>query len=254
LIRVNGLGVGFWAAIAAGLCWPVFPANAQTKVDLQLVLAVDASGSVDEAEYALQMSGIAAAFRDPQVLAAIAKGYHGRIAVALVTWAESAEPKDASPWHVVADPAGAERFARLAERFPRRVIGGTGIGRALFFSMRLIEASGFKSTRRVVDLSGDGTETPTRYFSVDAPQAKARARASGITINGLAILTDEPELEAYYRNRVISGPGAFAMAAASYGAIAEALRRKLIREIEYRPDVSRLLPRAAPARRPARGP
>ena len=216
------------------------PARAQTAVDLQLVLAVDASGSVDAREYALQMTGIAAAFRDPAVLAAIAKGHHGRIAVALVTWAESSHPKDASPWHVVGDPASAGSFARLAESFPRRVVGGTGIGRALFFCMRMIEQSAFESPRRVVDLSGDGAESTTRYFRAEVGQAKARARASKITINGLAILTDEPDLERYYRDEVIVGPGAFTMATAVYEDIAEAFRRKLIREIEYRPDVSRL--------------
>ncbi len=216
------------------------PALAQTEVDLQLVLAVDASGSVDASEYDLQMAGIAAAFRDPAVLAAIAKGYHGRIAVALVTWAESSHPKDASPWHVVGDAAGAARFARLAEGFPRRVVGGTGIGRALFFCMLMIERSAFESPRRVVDLSGDGAESTTRYFRAEVGQAKARARASKITINGLAILTDEPDLERYYRDEVIVGPGAFTMATAGYEDIAVAFRRKLIREIEYRPDVSRL--------------
>lgn len=214
--------------------------RAQGEVDLQLVLAVDASGSVDEREYALQMTGIAAAFRDPGVLAAIAEGYHGKIAVTLVTWAESAGPKDASPWHVIGNGESAERFARLAEGFPRRVLGGTGIGRALFFCMRMLEQNSFGSTRQVIDLSGDGAETATRYFRADTRQARARAEASGITINALAILTDEPDLESYYRDKVISGPGAFTMRAETYEDFAVAMRRKLIREIQYRPDVSRL--------------
>ncbi len=213
---------------------------AQTEVDLQLVLAVDGSGSVDEREYALQMTGIAAAFREPEVLEAIAEGYHGRIGVSLVTWAESAGDKDFSPWHLVSSLESAERFARLVEGFPRRVIGGTGIGRALFFAMRRIERSGLTSARRVIDLSGDGAESTARYFRVETSQSRARARADGITINGLAILTDEPDLEAYYRDEVISGPGAFAMAVAGYEDFAEAMKRKLIREIRYRPDVSRL--------------
>lgn len=235
-----GLAAFFCVLFLVNLVGVASPARAQSAVDLQLVLAVDASGSVDAREYALQMTGIAAAFRDPEVLAAIAKGDHGRIAVALVTWAESSHPKDASPWHVIGDPAGAERFASLAEGFPRRVVGGTGIGRALFFCMLMIERSGFESPRRVVDLSGDGAESTTRYFRAEVGQAKARARASKITINGLAILTDEPDLESYYRDKVIVGPGAFTMATDVYEDIAEAFRRKLIREIEYRPDVSAL--------------
>ena len=215
------------------------PALAQTEVDLQLVLAVDASGSVDASEYDLQMAGIAAAFRDPAVLAAIAKGDHGRIAVALVTWAESSHPKDASPWHVVGDPAGAARFARLAEGFPRRVVGGTGIGRALFFCMLMIERSAFESPRRVVDLSGDGAESTTRYFRAEVGQAKARARASKITINGLAIMNDEPKLDLYYQLGVIGGPGAFLLTVDEFEDFADAMRRKLLREIGGAP-VARL--------------
>jgi hypothetical protein len=222
------------------ICMAPGAGRAQTEVDLQLVLAVDGSGSVDEREYALQTAGIAAAFREPEVLEAIAEGFHGRIGVSLVTWAESAGDKDFSPWHVVSDLESAERFARLVESFPRRVIGGTGIGRALFFSMRRIERSGLTSPRRVIDLSGDGAESTSRYFRVETSQSRARARADGITINGLAILTDEPDLEAYYRAEVISGPGAFTMAVADYEDFAEAMKRKLIREIRYRPDVSRL--------------
>ncbi len=227
-------------------------ARGESEVDLELVLAVDASGSVDETEFRLQLSGIAAAFRDPAVLAAIEKGFHGRIAVALQIWAESAHPKDASPWRIVADGPSAARFADLVETYPRRVAGGTGIGAAILHGVKMIERNGIEATRRVMDISGDGEETTFREFNVAPWQARHRAVSRGVTINGLAILSDDPNLESYYRREIISGPGAFTLAVQSYADFASAMRQKLIREIEARPQVSRR--ERAPSRRSARLP
>ena len=209
-------------------------------VDLELVLAVDASGSVDEREYRLQMAGIAVAFRDPEVLKAIESGPYGQIAVALLTWAEATEPKDFSGWHLVASPEDAERLARLAESFPRRVAGGTGIGQAVAYGVRLIERNEIESLRKVIDLSGDGKETAPRAFTVMPRQARFVATARGVTVNGLAILNEVPDLETYYRTDVIAGSEAFALSVARYEDFAAAMTRKLIREISYRPKVSRL--------------
>lgn len=220
---------------------PTGPLLAQTDlaVDLELILAVDASGSVDDREYALQLGGIASAFRDPEVLAAIAEGFHRRIGVALMTWAETGYPKDISAWHVISGPESAGAFARQVETYPRRVAGGTGIGRAILFAVDRFEVNGLASNRKVIDLSGDGRETTFRDYGVGPTQARTRARARGVAINALAILNDDPDLEAYYRERVIRGPGAFTMAVADYPDFAEAMRRKLIREIRHRPDVSK---------------
>jgi hypothetical protein len=190
-------------------------ARAKTPVDLQLVVAVDASGSVDDREYALQLGGIAAAFRDARVLWAIAEGPTGRIGVALVGWAESNRPKAASRWHIIDDAASAETFARTVETFGRQFGGGTGIGRAMTFSVTLLERSGLASPRRVIDISGDGRETTFREWSVPPEQARHAAIDRGITINGLAILSEDPDLEAYYARAVIAGPGAFVMTAAT---------------------------------------
>ncbi len=222
------------AAIASG------PLRAETEVDLQLVLAVDASGSVDDAEYRLQLSGIALALRDDSVLEAIAGGVQRRIVVALMVWAESNYPKDFSDWHLIEDRASAERFAAEVEHFPRRVVGGTGIGGALLSAARRFKNNGFSGWRRVIDLSGDGRETTPRDYRVDPAQGLAAARSRGVTVNALAILSDEPDLETYYRDHIIGGPGAFAMAVTGYGDFADAMRRKLLREIRYRPDLSRL--------------
>lgn len=215
-------------------CVPLIGSRAaigQTPVDLQLVLAVDASGSVNDREYALQLNGIAAAFRDNRVLEAIGDGPTGRIGVALVAWAEANRPKAASRWHIVNDAASAEVLARTMEGFGRPVGGGTGIGKAMIFSIRLLERSGLVSARRVIDISGDGRETTFREWSVPPDQARHAAIDRGITINGLAILSEDQDLEAYYSSQVIAGPGAFVMTAAAIEDFAVAMRAKLIREI-----------------------
>jgi hypothetical protein len=216
------------------LLLPSHASSEEIAVDLELVMAVDASGSVDAEEYALQMQGIAAAFRDPEVLAAIRSGPLGRIAASVVIWSESTRDKEALPWRILSDGAEAEAFARQVETTPRRItVGGTGIGMAL-----LIQNNGIAGKRRVIDLSGDGQETPPRDYTIDLQQGRYIAQAAGVTVNGLAILAEEPELDRYYRRKLITGPGAFVMATGDYRDFAAAMRRKLIREIEYRPVIS----------------
>lgn len=211
-------------------------------MDLELALAVDASFSVDDAEFRLQTDGIAAAFRDPEIQAAIASGPIGAIAVALVVWAEPTIPKDLGPWRRLAGPADAEAFARLVETYPRRVSGGTGIGSGIGAAARWMGRNGFEGTRKVIDVSGDGEETPARDYVVLLPQARAMADSLGITVNGLAILNEEPELDRYYREEVATGFGAFVMTAETLADFPEAMRRKLKREIEHKPEVA-LTPR-----------
>ncbi|MCR9220558.1 MAG: DUF1194 domain-containing protein [Alphaproteobacteria bacterium] len=227
--------IGLMAGLA--LC-AAGPAAAQERVDLELVLAVDASYSIDNREFRLQMDGIAAAFRDPEVQAAIASGPIGAIAVALVVWAEPTIPKDPGPWMALRGPADAEAFAASVERFPRRVSGGTGIGSGVAFAARWMGRNGYEGTRKVIDVSGDGRETPAREFVVQLPQARAMADALGVTINGLAILNEDTKLDGWYREHVITGFGAFVMSAATLDHFAEAMRRKLIREIEHNPNVA----------------
>jgi hypothetical protein len=226
------------AALAAGLCGAVRPAGAQVDVDLQIVFAIDASASVDRDEFALQMSGIAAAFRDEAVIAAIGSGPRRRIAVRAMIWAESGWPKDATPWHVLDGTESADAFARLIESYPRRIEGGTGIGSAILHAVRLFDGDALTSRRRVIDLSGDGRETTFRDWKVSPAQARNVAVSRGITVNGLAILTDEPDLDVYYRDEVIGGFGAFVITAGSIDDFASAMRKKLRREIEYEPTVS----------------
>ena len=221
------------ASVAAPAAAEVIP------VDLELVLAVDASGSVDRAEGELQLAGIAAGFRDPTVQAAIGRQPLGRIAVALAVWSEGNKPKDLSPWFLVSDAASAEVFAAAIERFPRMIAnGGTGIGKAIQFGVRAIETNGYAGGRLVVDLSGDGRETPPADWSLSAAQGRAYADARGVVVNGLAILSDDAGLADYFRAEVIVGPDSFVIAADDYEGFAEAMRRKLLREIETEPNVS----------------
>ena len=169
-----------------------------------------------------------------------ARGPAGRIAVNLALWAQSELPKDSIGWHLVEDAASAGALAQAVERHPRRVIGGTGIGRAILYAVALFQDNGFSGTRRVIDLSGDGRETTFRTWSVPPEQARFAARAAQVTINGLAILTDEADLGQYYRENVISGPDSFVMEVNGFEDFSEAMLEKILREIEYRPKIGAL--------------
>lgn len=210
--------------------------RAQT-VDLELVLAIDASSSVDPGEFRLQMDGIASAFRQPRVLAAIRGGKTGRIAVAIVIWADATAPKAETGWSVIEGEADALAFADLAESLPRGVVGGTGIGDGIAVAMRKFDRNGIESPRQVVDVSGDGRETPPRENVVTMPAARSMALSRGVTINGLAILNEDETLASWYRNHVIAGPQSFVLAIDDFDDFADAMTRKLIREIDDRPKL-----------------
>ena len=222
-----------------GLLLAAPPARAETPVDLELVLAVDASGSVDDGEYALQLGGIAAAFRDPAVVEAARSGPLRRVAVMLAIWAEANRPKAASAWYMIDGEDSAAAFAAMADAFPRRIpAGGTGIGKAVMFALHALQQNAYVAGRRTIDISGDGRETAFREFSVPISQARHAASANRVTINGLAILAEEADLADYYAANVISGPEAFVMTATDFADFAAAMRRKLLRELEYRPNVA----------------
>jgi hypothetical protein len=218
------------------LAFGLAPSGARAEaVDLELVLAVDASGSVDETEFQLQIQGIAEAFRDEAVQSAVASGPQGRIAVALVVWADATQRPDESDWFVVGDGPSANAFADAVTQFPRRVEGGTGIGSAISFSVRLIGANRFTAPRRVVDVSGDGVETPAREdLTILLPQARATAAANDVVVNGLAIVNEVRELDDYYRTNVIIGHDSFVMKSKNYEDFRVAIRSKLLREISAR--------------------
>ncbi|NRG18785.1 DUF1194 domain-containing protein [Rhizobiales bacterium] len=221
------LAVAAYASIA--------PAQSAREVDLQLVLAIDASASVDPQEYQLQLDGIAAAFRDIRVHQAISAGDKGAIAVAIIVWAESGTPADESGWYLVSGSGSANRFAGDVSAWPRHVNGGTGIGAGLVQAMRMFDRNGYTSVRRTVDVSGDGRETPPRDYVVLVENARGMALSRGITINGLAIENEDKELSAYYLEKVATGPKSFVVRAGEYEDFAQAMLRKLLREIEDLP-------------------
>jgi len=227
-----------FAAFLGLLAAALLPAAARAEeVDLELVFSVDASGSVDDDEYQLQLDGIAAAITDSEVLEAIANGPTARIAVDLLVWGESRRPKDHTGWFVVDTAQSAAAFAAAVSAFPRRQTGGTGLGDGIAKSVSAILENQYSAPRMVVDVSGDGEETPPRDHTVLLPQARAMALHFGIIINGLAILNEAPELDDYYRSQMIVGQGSFVEVAVDYQDFARAMKRKLLREVQPEPIV-----------------
>lgn len=215
------------------------PALADEAVDLELVLAIDASSSVDDNEWALQREGYSAAFRDPEIQAAITSGPTKRVALAVVVWADATVPRWESDWFLLSDPVSADHLASFMGALPRVPEGGTGIGMGLAAAIRKLDRNGFAAPRQVVDVSGDGRETPPRETVVQIPMANALARARGVTVNGLAILSaDDLSLAKWYRDNVIAGQGSFVMTARDYEDFAEAIRKKLLREIKHQERLS----------------
>jgi hypothetical protein len=209
------------------------PTLAQTKTDIQLVLAVDASGSVNETRFELQKQGYAAAFRNPRVLNAIHSLSTQSIVVTMVQWTGPELQIQVVPWTLIKDQASIEAFAAAIEQAPRQLFsGGTSISGAIDHAMLLMPTSPFHGLKRVIDISGDGSNNRGR----DVVSARDDAVRAGVIINGLPILSLEPDLDRYYFNRVIGGPGSFVVAAANYETFAEAVLRKLILEIAALPD------------------
>ena len=217
---------GFWCVPALLLL--ALPARAQSEVDLLLVLAVDASGSVNQARFELQRQGYADAFRSPRLLNAIRSGPSQSIGVLMFQWTGPGQQVIAAPWAQVGDAASTAAFADRVEAAPRQLFGGgTSISGAIDFAMRLLAASPFAAHRRVIDVSGDGANNRGR----PAEDARDDAVASGVTINGLPILALEYNLAGHYRDSVIGGPGAFMIPVARFEEFGAAILRKLVAEI-----------------------
>jgi hypothetical protein len=209
----------------------VATAAAQGAVDLQLVLAVDASGSVDQVRFELQKRGYVAAFRHARVLHAIRSGPHQAIAVAMTQWTGPMLQAEVVDWRRVGDERSAAGLAEAIAQAPRQLFsGGTSISGAIDHAATLFPKSPFRGSRRVIDVSGDGSNNRGRSVT----SARDEAVASGIAINGLPILALEPGLDRYYYDNVIGGPGAFIVVAKDYDTFADAILKKLITEIAGR--------------------
>jgi hypothetical protein len=224
-----------WMALAGMVLW-VCPAAAKTAVDLELALAVDVSGSIDEEEAKLQRAGYIAAFRNPRVIEAIQHGILGRIAVAYYEWAGFGHNKLIADWTVIHDRASALAFADSLLDPPPETARRTAIGQAIAFGVPLFDRNDIEGTRRVIDISGDGPNN----WGQSATVARDFAVAAGITINGLPIVNDRPSrwgwpslpnLDLYYRDCVIGGPGSFLVVANTFEDFSSAVLKKLIMEI-----------------------
>jgi hypothetical protein len=211
----------------------------QKLVDLELVLAVDASGSIDEDEARLQRTGWADAITNPRVLGAIRAGRRGAIAVMFLEWAATGCESVAVKWSRISDAVSAQKFAEGIRRAPRLDCwGGNAIGDAVDFATKSILKNRFRGNRMVIDVSGDGPNTMGRPILL----ARERALATGMTINGLVLMDPERFFNApgggtladYYRNAITGGPGSFVMVAKKRGNFRQAALAKLVREIAFR--------------------
>jgi uncharacterized protein DUF1194 len=202
-----------------------------TGAGLALVLAVDVSASVTADSYLLQRDGIARAFEDPRLVGAIS-AVPGGVEALVLEWSDPQRIAVTVGWTRVVGAIGATAFAAAVRATTRSSEGLTAIGPALLAGAAAFDATPEPAPRRIIDISGDGMAN----FGLPPAAARDRIVAAGITINGLAILTEEPWLEAYYRSNVIGGPGAFVVAARDFRSFADAMLRKLVQEVAEAPS------------------
>jgi len=224
-------------------------AAATTDVDVELVIAVDVSYSMDPDEQALQREGYIVGLTSPEFLNALQQGAHGRIAVTYFEWAGAADQRIVVPWRLIDGPAAAKAFTNAIAAAPYRRAYRTSISGALHFAQPLFETSGFRGLRRVIDVSGDGVNNQGDLVAIVRDTVLER----GITINGLPILLKRPspatmdieDLDIYYEDCVIGGPGAFVIPIRERDQFREATRTKLVQEIASREVAPRVIPVAA---------
>ncbi|WP_240790938.1 DUF1194 domain-containing protein [Roseomonas sp. AR75] len=204
-------------------------------MDLLLVLAVDASGSIDPDEFTLQREGLAEAVSHPAVLSAIRSRPRGAIGIAMVEWGSPGGAATVVEWQRVSDQASAESAAQAMRDAPRSRQSFNAIGDALMHAGALLQAAPWQAGERTVDVSGDG---PDIRSLVPAPVARDTLVAQGVVVNGLAIEASsswrDGRLSALYERDVIGGPGAFVVRAEDRRDFARAMRAKLIREVAGR--------------------
>ncbi len=222
------------AALLAAVLALAAPARAQ-PVDIELVLAIDISRSVDWEEGLLQRESYISAFSNPLLLTAIQGGYHGRIAVTYFEWSTWGDVRVVAPWTVISDKDSAARFTDVLRREMIWTGQRTSISQAIDFGVSLFARNTVEGDRKVIDISGDGLNNSGRHIN----DSRQEALAQGVTINGLPIINSRlgpgvpppADLDAYYKECVIGGPGAFIVVAEGFEKFAEAITRKLILEI-----------------------
>lgn len=210
-----------------------------TPVDVELIIAVDVSGSMSDKEHNLQRQGFLAAFEDEKLIRAIQSGPYGQIAVTYAEWANFYNQQTVVPWRLVKDRATALAFRDELASKPRSAMRGTSISGALEFSARQFADNRFQGLRRVIDVSGDGTNRTGPHIE----GVRDQVLKDGIVINGLPIMISPTihrqvygyDLANYFEDCVIGGPGAFVYPVYAEEEMTEAIRRKLIIEVSGQP-------------------
>jgi hypothetical protein len=245
VVLVAAAAVGLTGGLAAS---PPSFKQAQARavtVDVQLVLAVDISYSMDPDELALQRQGYIEALTSPEFLQAVRQGINGRVALLYFEWAGVEIQHIVVPWRMIDGPESADAFASEIARAPQRRGSRTSISGALAFAMPLFEGGGFKGLRRIIDVSGDGVNNNGPPVTL----VRDEVLAKGITINGLPIMLKRPHpgrldidnLDIYYEDCVIGGPGAFVVPIRAREEFKAAIRTKLVLEIAGLTPAPRLL-------------
>jgi len=245
-----------WAFMAVAAAGPVAARDGEVEVDVELVLAVDISYSMDPEEQALQRSGYIEALRSPEIMAAIRKGVNGEIAVTYMEWAGAASQEIIADWMVIDSPESAAAFTAQLEKRPIRRYYRTSISGAIDFSVQLFERNNLHGLKRVIDVSGDGSNNQGRPVT----QARDDAVRKGITINGLPVMLNRPaygypeveQLDVYFTGCVIGGPGAFVIPIRERNQFVDAIRTKILLEIALAPPAelpARVIPAQAEAPR-----
>ncbi len=222
-------------AVLVMLAVPDGPAKAQTPVDLELVLAVDVSRSMDMEEQRLQRQGYIEALAHPEVLAAVQRGFLGRVALTYFEWGGPIIQDVIVPWTIIEDAASLQKVLDTLAEARIRAVLDTSISEALYFAATLFDENGIEGSRQVIDVSGDG---PNNLGSRVEP-ARDAVVAKGIVINGLPLMIQGAnhgpwnirDLDVYYTDCVIGGPGSFVIPINGFENFAEGVRRKLILEI-----------------------
>lgn len=245
MMRITAKRMTAVAVVIAALVGLAGRSDAAEPADLLLVLAADVSRSVDDQKFQLQREGYARALADPRVIAAIRSGPHRRIAVSFVEWSGYGSQQLVIDWTPIGDSAAAHKFGEHIRAAPRAFANRTSISGGIDFAVQQIERASYTAPRRIIDVSGDGTNNAGR----NVRQARDQAVAKSITINGLVILSERPMpwnpehtnppggLAHYYRDNVIGGPGAFVMVAKDFSSFGQSLINKLVAEIAQRPAV-----------------
>src|ERR1700756_95013 len=208
--------------------------------DLEVVLAADVSRSIDDAEFELQRKGYAAALTDPRVLTAIHGRTNGAVAVCFIEWSGEEDQQVVVDWTEIRDEEDAGAVAAAILAAPRSFMGRTSISAAIDFAMARFAAAKWQANRRIIDISGDGTNNSGRAIT----EARDQAVANGVTINGLAIVNEKPNLgysahtqppgglPLYYKENVIGGANAFLLVVQDFNSFADAMANKLSKEID----------------------